>query len=58
MTVFRHVSTIKIINNVLGGRRWQRSRWTRSTCLSMDIRNTPSDTEVLAEHQPRVGRNT
>ena len=22
------------------------------------IRNPPSDTEVLAEHQPRVGRST
>ena len=38
-----------------GGTRWRRSRWTWNTSLSTD---TPSDTEVHAEHQLRADRST
>ena len=38
--------------------RWRRSRWAWSTSLYGYIRNTPSDTEVHAEHQLRAYRST
>ena len=40
------------------GTRWWRSRRTWSTSLHGYIRNTPSDTEVHAEHQLRADRST
>ena len=39
------------------GTRWRKSRWAYIS-LQGYIRNKPSDTEVIAEHQQRVGRST